>query len=265
MRKALAALIGACTAAALAVIVFTAAPVAAGGATVTITKTVCSGGGTKYCYSPEDPTISMGSSVEWINNDAVTHNVAQCPSASICPGAPNASSGWTCGTLSVKLDGGTASCTFNTAGKYYYYCSLHGWSAMHGEITVTGTPPTPTPTAKPPTPTPTAKPPTPTPSQSSGSTPTPSSSGTAPPTAVGATPTPVGATTAPGQTPSDGSTPTATSSTSPTGTAAPVVGTQPGSGGSGGSGFPIIIVIIAVVVIAAGAGAAVFIRRRSTA
>ncbi len=144
-RKALAALIGACTAAALAVVVFTSAPVGAGGATVVITKTVCSGGGSKYCYSPEDPTITVGSTVEWINNDTtVTHNVAICPNDSICPGTP-ASPPWPCGTLSVKLNGGTASCTFTTAGKYYYYCSLHGYLAMHGEITVAGAPPTPTP------------------------------------------------------------------------------------------------------------------------
>jgi plastocyanin len=271
-RKALAALIGVCTAAALGVVVFTAAPVGASSYTVTITHGACSGGGQSFCYSPESFSAPVGSTITFVNNDNVNHNVASCPSSTICSGAAAFHSSWSCGSMSAPLSvapGKSAQCTVTTSGTYDYYCTLHDYSRMHGEITVTGTPPTPTPTARP-TPTPTARP-TPTPSHSSGPTPTPSSGGggTAPPTAVGATPTPAGQTLPPDQTPtaivSPGSTPTADTSGSPTASTAPIVGTSPSNGG-GGSGFPIVIVIIvAVVVIGGGAGAAVLIRRRSTA
>lgn len=262
-RKALAAFIGACTAAALAVVVFTAAPAIAS-TTITISKTVCADGGQKYCYSPEEALGAVGVPVEWVNVDTTTsHTVAGCTSA-FCQGSPLSTAAWPCGTLSVKNSGGTASCTFTTAGKYYYYCTLHGYLQMHGEITITGSGPTPTPTARP-TPTPShSTGPTPTPSHSSG--PTPTVGATAPPTAVGATPTPVPVVTLPGQTPTASVSPGSTPSASPTtsGGQTSVVGTTP-AGKGGGSGFPILIVIIAVVVIGAGGGAAVLIRRRSTA
>jgi plastocyanin len=268
-RKAIATLVGACTGLALLLIVFTAPPAFAS-ATITITKTVCSGGGTKYCYSPEDVSVTAGAPIEWVNEDNVTHNVAICASSAICPGAAAFHSSWSCGTVKVLANGGTGSCTITTNGTYVSYCSLHGYNAMHGTIVVTGgSSPTPTPTARP-TPTPTARP-TPTPSQSSG--PTPTASG---PTSPGQTPggtatsapagsstsTPTAGATAPGDTPLS----SASASASPTATNGQTsVSTTP-TGTSGGSGFPLVIVlIVVVVVIAGGGGAAVLIRRRSSA
>jgi plastocyanin len=273
-RKAIATFVGACTGLALLLIVFTAPPAFAS-TTITITKTVCSGGGTKYCYSPEDVSVTAGAPIEWVNEDTVSHNVAVCPSSSICPGAAAFHTSWACGTEKVALNGGTASCTLTVNGTYVYYCSLHGYNAMHGTITVTGgSSPTPTPTARP-TPTPTARP-TPTPSHSSG--PTPTASGPTPPgqtpggTATSApagssTSTPTAAVaTAPGQTPGDTPSGSASASASPTATNGQTsVGTTP-TGTGGGSGFPIVLVlIVVVVVIAGGGGAAVLIRRRSSA
>lgn len=271
-RKAVATFIGVCTGLALLLIVFTAPPAFAS-TTITITKTVCSGGGTKYCYSPESIDTSPGLSVVWVNNDAIGHNVAPC-SPSVCNGA--AATNWPCAAkISLAANGGTsAACTFTTPGTYWYYCSLHGWAAMHGEIIIKGSTPTPTPTARP-TPTPTARP-TPTPSHSSG--PTPTASGPTPPgqtpggTATSApagssTSTPTAAdATAPGQTPGDTPLGSASASASPTasGGQTSIGSTPPGT--SGGSGFPLVIVLIVVVVVIAGGGAAaVLIRRRSSA
>jgi plastocyanin len=126
---------------------------------ITITTGTCAGGGTSFCFTPEAATAQTGAPVTWTDRSSVAHQMAPCtPSA--CPGAP-ASSGSDPFDVSVAADG-HGSFTFTSAGTYYYYCTLHGYAAMHGRITVTPpatAPPTPSPvpTVRP-TPRPTQRP-----------------------------------------------------------------------------------------------------------
>lgn len=233
---------------------------------ISITNGVCANGGDQYCYSPENPTVPVNTTVVWTDNSPaqIGHTVTSCTSAACGVhvgtggGLSSGQFGCTKTTCTGSAASKTYSHTFTVAGTYFYYCTYHGATEMYGEIIVTGSGPTPTPTPKK----------TPTPTASHTTTPTatarPTTNPTAPPTAVGATPTPAGQTFTPTAV-GTGTPDTSTLPGEPTSTpSVPGIGTtQTGSGGTSG-GFPLIIVIIAVIVIAVGAAAGVLFRRRSS-
>ncbi len=120
-----------------------AAPLLAGHAIastgITITPGACTGGGIDFCFNPESATAIVGSPVSWTNQSGVAHTATSC-TASACPGAPASTGG---NTFSVGIgasSGSTASFTFTSPGTYQYYCVIHGYSLMHGTITVAAAP-----------------------------------------------------------------------------------------------------------------------------
>lgn len=90
----------------------------------------CQSGGTRVCmgaasFNPSTLTVTAGATVEWVDGSGLAHTVISAPG-----------SGETFNhTVSA---GGSVSRTFNTAGTYDYYCSIHGspTSGMRGTIVV---------------------------------------------------------------------------------------------------------------------------------
>jgi plastocyanin len=72
-----------------------------------------------FAFSPDNITVSVGTTVTWTNNDPVTHTVTSntglFSSGSLPPG-------------------GTFSFTFTQAGTFQYHCSIH--TTMHGTVIV---------------------------------------------------------------------------------------------------------------------------------
>ena len=80
---------------------------------------------TNECYIPEDLTINVGDTVEWVNSDTAAHTVTS--------GSP---SDGPSGLFDSSLVMGSASYsfTFEEEGTYDYFCMVHPW--MVGSITV---------------------------------------------------------------------------------------------------------------------------------
>ena len=112
-----------------------ATAVAAAVTGVTVTSGGCSGGGSSYCFNPEQANANSGDTVTWTNNSNVAHTVTSCTSAA-CPGAAANSGSQTFDTSLASAPGSTGSVTFTQAGSYTYYCKIHGYAAMHGTVTV---------------------------------------------------------------------------------------------------------------------------------
>jgi len=110
-------------------------------ATLTVTVGGQGGyGGGLLKFSPATISINSGDTVKWTwaaNNHSTTSGT---------PGNP--SDIWDSGVLSI---GKTFTHTFDTAGSFPYYCSVHGsCCSMKGTIIVAAASPTPTPTPRPP-------------------------------------------------------------------------------------------------------------------
>ena len=75
-------------------------------------------------FTPANKTISVGTTLTWRNRDGFAHTVTS--------GTPGSPSGvFDSGNLG---SGGSFSFTFNSAGTFNYFCSLH--PSMTGTITV---------------------------------------------------------------------------------------------------------------------------------
>lgn len=105
----------------------TSAPYGGGGGGCTPTATqVCMVG---TAFSPANMTVMHGTTVTWMNGDAITHTVM------------NASSSTEHFSSGNVVAGATFSHAFGVAGTYNYYCQIHGAdgtppTGMHGTITV---------------------------------------------------------------------------------------------------------------------------------
>ena len=80
-------------------------------------------------FNPSNLSIARGTTVTWVNGDAVNHTVGNATGS-----ADTYRSGFI-------AEGGTFSHTFATAGIFEYYCAIHGAdgnppTGMHGIITV---------------------------------------------------------------------------------------------------------------------------------
>lgn len=107
----------------------------AAGPTVNITGTGASCTAA-FCYQPDSLTVRSGDSVTWTNGSSAPHTVARCtPSA--CSGQ-SGGTGTDAGPSTGTINPGAASSpvTFAGTGTYVYYCTIHGYAAMHGTITV---------------------------------------------------------------------------------------------------------------------------------
>ena len=128
-----------------------AAPAArANVATAALTVTVSSGCAA-FCFVPAQMRVAVGDTVTWVNRSGTEHDVTRCSPAA-CNGA-SAGTGtdpsFKTGNLAAAA-GATFSHTFTAPGTYVYFCTIHGYAAMHGTITVTAPAP-PTTVAAPPT------------------------------------------------------------------------------------------------------------------
>lgn len=78
-----------------------------------------------YRFLPADLTVAIGTTVTWVNRDAVDHTVT-----SPLPGMVQ-----TVGAFDGQVPpGGTFVFTFNAPGRFQYFCRLH--PAMRGSVTV---------------------------------------------------------------------------------------------------------------------------------
>lgn len=76
-------------------------------------------------FNPTTRTVAVGTTVQWVNQDGVTHTVTKDSG----PGA----------AFNQSLGGGASfSVTFDSAGTYQYHCTIHGTpgGGMHGTIVV---------------------------------------------------------------------------------------------------------------------------------
>lgn len=223
------------------------APAQAASGAVTIAGFGMTGCTATYCYQPSSLTVAPGTQVTWTNTSSANHTVTRC-TPSMCNNN-GGGTGSDSGLDASVPSGGHASFTFNGPGTYVYYCTIHGYSVMNGQVTVSGTPPTPT--APPHTPAPT---PLPTPIQP-----------TAPPTATHtAAPTPAptatpSATATPAPTPTNTAVALATPQSTPSATVG-AIAAQPPSTDTGGGGSKTGL-IIAVVLIVAGITSGAFVLR----
>jgi plastocyanin len=106
---------------------------AASTSTVTISSSGCSG--TLYCFKPGSLTVTDGSTVMWSNSTAVPHTVTRCSAAACSGNGPGTGTDSTFTSGSVAANG-SFSHTFHGTGTYNYYCQIHGYTVMHGTITV---------------------------------------------------------------------------------------------------------------------------------
>ena len=113
----------------------------AAGETVQIVAAGPSCTGSTFCYVPATQNAVSGDTVTWANSSPDFHTVTRC-SAAACSGQGP-------GTGADALDSGgnitpvtgTYAHAFSASGTYYYYCTIHGYAAMHGEVIVTAGPP----------------------------------------------------------------------------------------------------------------------------
>lgn len=79
-------------------------------------------------YVPAETQLSTGSTVKWTNNDNTIHTVTQGTPAS---GSSSTNPLFDSGLIQAA---GTFEHTFNEAGSFDYYYTLHSW--MTGKATV---------------------------------------------------------------------------------------------------------------------------------
>jgi plastocyanin len=77
-------------------------------------------------YVPSEITVSSGTTVTWTNDDATIHTVTE--------GTPGGAGATPAFDSSIISPGATWEHTFDTAGEFDYYCTLHPF--MTGKVTV---------------------------------------------------------------------------------------------------------------------------------
>ena len=90
---------------------------------------------TIYCFAPSSVTVSVGDTVRWVDTSHSPHTVTRCDPA-VCPGTGGGTgtdTSFTRGDIGADQD---FTYTFSGAGTYVYFCEIHGYSDMHGTITV---------------------------------------------------------------------------------------------------------------------------------
>ena len=92
------------------------------------------------CFSPDTVTVAPGTTVEWQNNDKVSHTVTS--------GSPSDNQTGTIFDSSLIAAGKDFTYTFNNPGTYNYFCQVHPW--MTGQVIVSAaTTPSTTPSSMP--------------------------------------------------------------------------------------------------------------------
>jgi plastocyanin len=101
--------------------------------TVAISASKCAGG-KSYCFKPGPLTVKRGTKVVWKNMTIAPHTVTRC-TAAMC--GVSGGTGKQAGFHSPTINPGKAyAFKFTKPGTYRYFCAVHGYSVMHGTITV---------------------------------------------------------------------------------------------------------------------------------
>ena len=140
MRRFVAAIAVALAGATLALVPATVARAAAPHASDPVVTISTGCGGPQFCFIPATLTITDGDTVTWSDESGTEHVVTRCDPAD-CNGASGGTgtdSGFSAGDVPAN---GSYSFTFHGAGTYAYFCAIHGYAAMHGEIVVTAATP----------------------------------------------------------------------------------------------------------------------------
>jgi plastocyanin len=87
-----------------------------------------------FCFSPQTLTVTSGTQVTWTNMTSVDHTVTRCTTGA-CPVGPGTGTDAAFGSGDLGA-GQKFSVTFQNLGTYNYYCQIHGYSVMHGTVTV---------------------------------------------------------------------------------------------------------------------------------
>ena len=104
---------------------------------VAINGTTCT---STFCFVPSTTNAAGGDTVTWNNSSPDFHTVTRCD-ATACLGQDAGTGSDTLGSPGmVSPLTGTYAHTFTGPGTYFYYCTVHGYSTMHGEVIVTATP-----------------------------------------------------------------------------------------------------------------------------
>lgn len=102
--------------------------------------------GSQFCYRPAALSVAAGTSVTVTNSSMAPHSLTRCTVSACGSGnTGNGSQSFDTGTLSP---GSSGQVTLTQPGTYVYYCTVHGYSVMHGTFTVTAasaSPSSPTP------------------------------------------------------------------------------------------------------------------------
>lgn len=89
----------------------------------------------EFCYKPAKVKIASGTKVTFVNKTLTTHTVTRC-SATPCAGnsgGTGTDTGFGPATVHANEK---YSFVFKGTGTYLYYCQVHGYTTMHGLITV---------------------------------------------------------------------------------------------------------------------------------
>ena len=92
-------------------------------------------------YRPDSIIILAGQTVEWRNGGAVSHSVTDDPARADNPDDAARPAGTPPFNSGSIMPGGSYRHTFDTPGKYRYFCLSHEIDHMIGEITVRPEPP----------------------------------------------------------------------------------------------------------------------------
>jgi plastocyanin len=95
-----------------------------------------------FCFIPATVNAGQGDGVTWTNTTVDVHTVTRCTTGN-CSGQDGESGGDTTfgSTAQIAASGGTYQHTFASPGTYFYYCAIHGYAVMHGEVAVAAAPP----------------------------------------------------------------------------------------------------------------------------
>ena len=109
----------------------------AGAAPSVVTKkiTISATCTTLFCFVPMNRSVGSGVQVLWTNTTAAPHELALCD-VTACGGVTRGTGTDTGFGSPVISGGGTYAFTFHGVGTYTYYCTIHGYTTMHGTITV---------------------------------------------------------------------------------------------------------------------------------
>jgi plastocyanin len=111
-------------------------PASAASHTVQIVAMGTGGCANQFCYQPATQAATSGDNITWQNSTTTSHTVTRCDPTN-CAGQGPGTGGDNFGSTSLIGTAGSYQFTFQGSGTYLYYCQVHGYGVMHGEVDIT--------------------------------------------------------------------------------------------------------------------------------